>query len=91
MDLGTTGGGDCVLGHGGQSFVRLADHPNTKIDELLPWKWCGSRFAGYRRIVARGRHITLTPDAPVLLHLDYLRGAIFHVLKGPTFEVSFPD
>jgi hypothetical protein len=31
------------------------------------------------------------PCAPVLLQLDYLRGAIFHVLKGPTFEVSFPD
>ena len=23
----------------GDVISRIADHPNTKIDELLPWKW----------------------------------------------------
>jgi transposase len=23
----------------GDLISRIADHPNTKIDELLPWKW----------------------------------------------------
>jgi transposase len=23
----------------GDLIGRIADHPNTKIDELLPWKW----------------------------------------------------
>jgi hypothetical protein len=22
-----------------ETVSRIADHPNTKIDELLPWKW----------------------------------------------------
>jgi hypothetical protein len=22
---------------------RIADHPNTKIDEMLPWKWSAAR------------------------------------------------
>ena len=25
----------------GDVISRIADHPNTKIDELLPWKWTG--------------------------------------------------
>jgi transposase len=26
----------------GDVISRIADHPNTKIDELLPWKWSGA-------------------------------------------------
>ena len=26
----------------GDVISRIADHPNTKIDELLPWKWTGA-------------------------------------------------
>ncbi len=32
-----------------RGFDGLADHPNTKIDELLPWKWSG---AGSQAIAA---------------------------------------
>ena len=33
----------------GDVISRIADHPNTKIDELLPWKWSG---AGSQAIAA---------------------------------------
>src|ERR1700688_1096979 len=33
----------------GDVINRIADHPNTKIDELLPWKWSG---AGSQAIAA---------------------------------------
>ena len=33
----------------GDVISRIADHPNTKIGELLPWKWSG---AGSQAIAA---------------------------------------
>ena len=33
----------------GDVISRIADHPNTKIDELLPWKWSA---AGSKAIAA---------------------------------------
>jgi transposase len=33
----------------GDVISRIADHPNTKIDEMLPWKWSG---AGSKAIAA---------------------------------------
>ena len=48
----------------GDVISRIADHPNTKIDELLPWKIERSRFAGDRRVAPRGHQITLTERPP---------------------------
>ena len=33
----------------GDLISRIADHPNSKIDELLPWKWSA---AGSKAIAA---------------------------------------
>jgi transposase len=33
----------------GDLISRIADHPNSKIDELLPWKWSA---AGSKAITA---------------------------------------
>jgi transposase len=27
----------------GDVLARLPDHPARRIEELLPWQWCGSR------------------------------------------------